>query len=408
MRIFAIVLASGASLLGLFIWLATQTEFVYQHPKAKGVKVVVDRGGARVINPTAIAATSMADPASEARIKIPQAEYHFGYMDPLQKGSHRFEIRNEGNAPLELEVLSTTCTCTVAGAIDNLIAPGQAGSATLRSNAPNKRKFQLTVRGNIRVTAAADVETVQLPNLKPDQPSSASFYVYSQTWAGLEVIALDADIPGLKWEATQADPAVAPSLEATALTKVTVTVPGDLPQGELEKTLRVSVVQGRGYTDSSADDSGSKASAETEREEAISEAGSTHITLEIPLRARMLRRLAIYGPAIDNTGVLTLGLVEKGTEKRVKLLLKVRDADQSLALTSVETTPEFLKVAITPHREPGNESPTPGLYDMIVTVPADAPPCNYLGDVMGQLRIITKHPRIPETALGVRLGVIGE
>ena len=67
------------------------------------------------------------------------------------------------------------------------------------------------------------------------------------------------------------------------------------------------------------------------------------------------------------------------------------------------TEPSFLKASVEPHREA--DLATPGLYDMVVEVPADAPVCQFMGNPQGSVRIVTAHPRVPEIKLNVLLSV---
>ena len=85
-------------------------------------------------------------------------------------------------------------------------------------------------------------------------------------------------------------------------------------------------------------------------------------------------------------------------------MIKVRDDDPSLPIRSIEAEPSYLKVAVQPHQEA--DLATPGLYDLIMEVPADAPVGQYMGNPLGNLRISTGHPRVPEINLRVMLAVV--
>src|SRR5690606_5301912 len=131
------------------------------------------------------------------------------------------------------------------------------------------------------------------------------------------------------------------------------------------------------------------------------------LEFELPLQGKMRRRLSLYGAAVRSSGFLDVGEVRQGVSKSIRVHLKVRDPDQNLQLDRAELSPSFLTATVSP--QPGWESgqPVPGLYDLVLTVPADAPVCSYLADDrMGQVRIVSKHPRLPETALGIRFVVL--
>jgi hypothetical protein len=60
------------------------------------------------------------------RIRVEPASFDFGNALPGKTLSKEFTIRNYGDAPLELEGVSTTCGCTAALAGESRIAPGRS------------------------------------------------------------------------------------------------------------------------------------------------------------------------------------------------------------------------------------------------------------------------------------------
>ncbi len=85
-------------------------------------------------------ATAVARPedgAAAPRIRVEPERFDFGDVLPGKTLRKEFTIRNFGNAPLELENVSTTCGCTAALAGAKRVEPG--GSTSLRVTFETRR-----------------------------------------------------------------------------------------------------------------------------------------------------------------------------------------------------------------------------------------------------------------------------
>ena len=103
---------------------------------------------------------------------LPQAEvvggnrHDFGSMLQYASSDHEFEIKNSGDHVLELDVRSTTCTCTVGDVGKAKLAPGESTtvrlewtvktvshqfeqSATIGTNDPANAEIRLVVTGRV-------------------------------------------------------------------------------------------------------------------------------------------------------------------------------------------------------------------------------------------------------------------
>lgn len=93
-------------------------------------------------------------------------DFDFGIMEPGGEGKHAFVVRNVGTAPLELEIIGSTCKCTVGTLQDASIAPGEqteinltwvantnseefGQSANLRTNDPSRGELSLRIHGRV-------------------------------------------------------------------------------------------------------------------------------------------------------------------------------------------------------------------------------------------------------------------
>jgi hypothetical protein len=93
-------------------------------------------------------------------------EFDFGVMEPDSKGAHTFIVRNTGEAPLSLEIVGSTCKCTIGKLAKSEIGPGEetgidltwdvksAGesfgqSAILKTNDPARGELNLKIKGRV-------------------------------------------------------------------------------------------------------------------------------------------------------------------------------------------------------------------------------------------------------------------
>jgi len=94
-------------------------------------------------------------------------EYSFGDVKPGEPLTHSFEIRNLGDANLEIRSVNPSCGCTTSN-FDKVIAPGKKGAITLvvekteeykgevvktasvTTNDPDHQSFTLTMKANFK------------------------------------------------------------------------------------------------------------------------------------------------------------------------------------------------------------------------------------------------------------------
>lgn len=74
-----------------------------------------------------LAGTLAAAPGKEARAKFKEEAWDFGKVKQGEVLAHEFVFVNEGDAPLVIERVSTSCGCTAALASEDTIKPGKEG-----------------------------------------------------------------------------------------------------------------------------------------------------------------------------------------------------------------------------------------------------------------------------------------
>lgn len=368
-------------------WTGARANFLYHHPTDKDVRIVIHKEtGAAVVE--AIAFPENAPPAPRAT--APQTTHEFGRMDPSSSATHAFQIINTGDAPLKLKLGPTSCKCTLSGLDKKELQPGEkanvelnwntgrtrdsyfAQTATVFTNDPLKKAIEFEVKGKVKMLAGTNLDALELDAAAPDERAAADFLVHSQMWADFTVQEVSSALPGFRWTAEPVDPSSLPKLEMLSIKRVRIEFACP-DNGSFQEELRVKVAPGD---------------------------GSEPVELYLPIRGSSLRRMAFYGPSIDESGIIDLGVIPRGQGHSAKLLVKIRDPEQRLPDAKLEVTPSFLKAELVPHGE------AKGLYNLIIEVPHDAPDCQYRSSSLGQLRIATGHPRIGNVDLKVSFAVL--
>jgi hypothetical protein len=389
--------------IGGLIWLASTATFLYRHPQAPAERIVIDNatGQAVVVRKVAeiAAAKATVQPDLLPQVETPATKFDFGISNPLTKGEHQFVIRNVGRSPLRLETGSTSCKCTVSGLEKRELAPGDEGLVTLewttgrdilfshyaliRTNDPQRSEIEFRVSGKVRVQLGTSEPELVVPAVNPGDVIQTRTIVYSQTAASLSIQSVDSALPGFSWSAEPLTGEAlhsgeAESLQATCAQQLMISIPTDELKAEFTDTLRLRVD-----------------TSETEEPK----------ILELPLHGRVLGRWAIFSPLINTTnGYVDFGTLRHGVGTEAKLLVKIRDSQSSLGEVEMESFPDFVTAKLEP-RTSANTTSGKGLYDLRISIPADAPICQYLGTPQGWLKIRTSHPRIPEIVVKLHFAV---
>lgn len=107
---------------------------------------------------------SSADTA-ESQFEVPEKVFNFGKMERGTTMTHAFKIVNTGESSLSIQVVGSTCKCTVGELEQNRIAPGEETEVTLEWTAkteagpfrhgarlevsPGAKEVSLTVEGDV-------------------------------------------------------------------------------------------------------------------------------------------------------------------------------------------------------------------------------------------------------------------
>jgi hypothetical protein len=328
--------------------------------------------------------------------------YNFGFMEQDSKGSHTFEIRNDGDAPLTLAKGATTCKCTLSNLKDDRLEPGESAkvelewsaspdehfrhSATIRTNDPRRPSLALTIEGRVsRSHKIVPPDLIFSSPISVGEGAMGTLNLYSFESDKFEVI--EHEFTGgatrqyfeLRMEEMSAEQvAEVEGAKAGKILKVVVK-PG-LPLGPLRQRIRLSL-----------DLPGQP-------------------TVDVPIEGTVIGDISIVGPVTWNHefSLLNLGTVEReeGARSRgMHLLVKGEQRDQvKLNVRSIE--PDFLKIDFE------EAQPVPG-EDVVkipftIEVPPQAPAGEHNNTIdrpFGKIELDTGHPTTPRLQVFVHFTV---
>jgi hypothetical protein len=322
---------------------------------------------------------------------VAQPRRQLGIIETPEEFAQNFIISNQGDAPLALAQGPSTCKCTVTDLPNTPVAPG--GQATIHvgfsaavmhdtlksgpfsrtvivlSNDPLQPKIFLELAATVRRRLAAAPTPITLAIQSSDLPSpqkrSVETLVYSETWERFALAVVGSSRRGILWAIERAGAEELRPLQARSGYRLRLTLPADMPDGRFSETLTLAA---------------KPAAAEKPR------------SLELQIQGSVDGRVTLFGPRVDDHGVLRLGILEMGQGTRQTAVMKVNDPCPTLTVRRIETEPDFLRVAV--HAYSG-EAASVGLYRIEVEIPPAAPAGSFMGDGAGVIRLRTDHPRLP-------------
>ncbi len=326
------------------------------------------------------------------KVVVSETEFEFGRMEPLTSGTHAFEIRNEGSAPLKLRVKDTSCKCTLGSLEDDEIPPGgktqvmmewNTGNkfahyrqwAQIATNDPDNITLTFYISGTVRQEIRFEPEEIVFGEIYPGDTVQREVLVCSDQLNEFELENVVTTHPGF---VAAVQPATAEQLAAAKAIRgfvVKLTSNEEVPHGSFLESLRLNI-----------------------KRQPTDDDPQPH---ELSIVGSVKGRLSITGTAINAVGQVEFGTLGYGQGAIAKMKLKVRDSEHELKLRELKVSPEFVKVTL----KPTASVLTSGLYDLIVEIPRDTEPCGFRGDNMGKIHFAFDHPRIPKLDLLVDFSV---
>lgn len=366
------------------------------------VEARVPAGAAK---PSASTAAKDSVPKKGAIAQVPEKIFNFGRIERGTSMKHKFKVRNTGDAPLHLEVVSTTCKCTVGDLANNDIAPGEETDvelewtaktppgpfrhgATLSTNDPRNSRIELVVEGDV-------VESTMI------QPADLFFGVVS-SHDNREVTATLVSNLGEEVKVTGhefSDPEVGKhiKLDITPLTKA------ELPSRDAQNGVKITATYEPGK---SLGPFFTWLTLHTNLEKA------SKITM--PVSGTVKGDIAVFGNGWNESqGVLRMGLIDGKQGKKVRLNVAIRGEHApttKLEIASVD--PPELQVSL---GEPKEMSKQMVHVPLFVDIPAGTRPMVRIAKTAGEedetqkgdgvIVLKTTHPDTEEVRLLVRFSV---
>ncbi|KAA5540980.1 DUF1573 domain-containing protein [Roseiconus nitratireducens] len=288
----------------------------------------------------------------------------FGWVDTGQTYSHAFEIRNDGDAELTLQLGETSCECLDAELESTTLSPGQetrclvrytarpddaerreglyepqTATVTVLSNDPQRPRLNLQTRGQLTSSLVLP-DGFDFGSTDLGKPAEVQFLVYSQQWESFELLDIRSDQLRIQWSAD----------------------PVDLTLDELNGKQATSAQ--RVTLSAEAKDYGAFTGQLT-FEIAAKSAGQPPARHLVDFSGRVRPPVGFYGPNIDSRYGLDIGTLESGKQHDFFVTVRSR-ADHQRKLAVLDVEPGVLQAALEPLQ-------TEGVYRLRVTVPPDCP-----------------------------------
>jgi hypothetical protein len=195
--------------------------------------------------------------------------HNFGLMDQQESDTHVFEIRNEGAGDLKMQLLESTCGCTVvrlgeivwdklknpeAPATVVVVKPSEAVKlemtwktelrtgefktvTTLETNDPKQRRADFTVEGAIVPYVELSQANVKFDDARNNEVTTGSVYVYSKKLDNLEITDVTSSNPLITADFEPATEAYLTGMNAKSALKANIKIEPGLPIGPFSAVL---------------------------------------------------------------------------------------------------------------------------------------------------------------------------
>ena len=353
-------------------WAGTVVEFGL-HPAG----ILAEDSGPTVVKP-AVAG------GAQPHVTVDADVYDFGTMPRDTTQHHVFVLKNTGQAPLHLELGSTSCKCTLSQLAQNAIPPGESGEvtvewtasnregpfrqrATILTNDPQQSRVELSITGRVISSYVIVPDALVFGSIGENASPEAQARVYSFQNEPLKVtdvqLADGATFDFFDVHVAPLTPAERDDPDAKSGCSVTVRIKPGLPAGRIHQKIRL-----------------------------VTNLPITP-TLEIPLEGKITSDLSVVGANWnDDLSLLNLGSVRSQDGFTTKLWVRVNGPYRhDVKLSVAEVDPDSLHVTIGEAHNEGMAVVVP----LTVEIPKGARPSNHLGSAQGgagHITLNTNHP----------------
>lgn len=296
----------------------------------------------------------LADQAQPVAV-VPVRKHDFGMLDPHATASHKFEIRNEGEHPLALQIEQTSCKCTIGKLANDLLGPGEftdvtltwntgyqaddyEQTATIRTNDPARSLITLSVTGEVRAELIVP-EVASFHASDMGEVAQSRFVVFSQVWDDFTVFDVNCELAGFEWYAEPVAPTDSRLADREAKSAWEIHLQC-VPQEYGLFTSEVSIT-------------------------ARPAGGQDDVIRELACGGKVRSPINFYSPDIHKTEGLDIGTLVAGKEHEFHLVVRSRSSSER-EIEVLDVQPEQLLASLDPLE-------TPGSYRLTLKVPADCP-----------------------------------
>jgi hypothetical protein len=332
------------------------------------------------------------------RAEVDETHYNFGTMQRGTKKSHRFVIRNTGDAPLKVRAGTTSCKCTLSEVSEAAISPGGSTevkvewtaksdngpfrqTANILTNDPLHSTLELTIDGTIMSASGIEPPDFMFDKIPVGESRTAQVYVMAMLQDDLKVS-----------DAVLSDASTRDRFEI----KVEPVEPKDLPNKAAKRGVRISLTAKDGLP---VGRFMQWLSIKTNLNDAES--------LEIPVMGQVVGDISVHGDRwSEEQGAWKIGSVKSSEGFKGKLNIAVRgdEADKvQFAVKSID--PKELKVSI---GQPKKLKDTLVYVPLEVEIPPGLRPMVRLDTAQGEpgkIVLSTTHSKIKELAINVQFSV---
>jgi len=381
-RITALAIAVAILLAGVVLWRAAAAE---RAGEAQAAAVSAGETAAAAARATEL-----------PRAVAPQTEFDFGVFDVEQAGEHTFVVRNEGAGDLHLRTGSSSCKCTLLDLPQGTIPPGGEGQvrlewiapesnerfrhgATVLTDDPEQPQLLFVVSGRVRRHIAMyPPDVVVFSNVLPGQQRTHRALIYSEAYDAFELGEIESTHPYVTWDVLPMDAETLDRFYARSGYEIKIHLDSTEQLGRFGGHLALNL-RVPGLPDD-----------EQPRPR------------QLNVFSDVVGRVRLGGPDLDGQTV-GFGLLTAGIAAQRTVLIGLAGEQRELNVREISATPDFLQVRLTPD---GPGSATLSRYRLEIEVPADAAPCSYMRPSLGEVRIATDHPDLPELVLQVEFAIV--
>lgn len=311
-----------------------------------------------------VAASLFAQGSGKPKAVATEPIKDIGFVAKGEKAAYDFAIRNEGDAPLQIQEVRAACGCTVAD-YDKVIAPGQTGKVrvsvdtttfngaiakgvTVFTNDPATPQMELTIRAQVEPFIKAKPGYARFITVQGETKEGTIVQtLWTPDKSPMNIVKVDSPYPFLKVEYHEAKPEERlKEISDQQQWKVEMHLSNEAPVGPLTETVKV-------YTDN-----------------------PKQKLVQIPVSG-FVRPIVAVTPPIANFGAVTI-------KEPLRKSLNVKSfATELIKLTGAQSSVPGIDARIEPV-EDGRE------YQVWVTVSPDVK-----GKIDGKLFLTTDSVKIP-------------